>query len=196
VRVRRWTCECIMETGGGPEGPGAGGSMATSDLGGWKETEQRAGAGAGGGGRGGGGRRPATHCARVRYRPSQRPSPPAPHCPLTSYIHTSRDLLRPPNAQPRVRARRSIAGVAASFFTPRITCAVLRLPPCTVRSPARPATGVAGGATRAALTQHFARRGNAADVSAKEQSQARSTGSAVQGCRTAAAMRLPAGWAQ
>ncbi len=21
VRVRRWTCECITETGGGPEGP-------------------------------------------------------------------------------------------------------------------------------------------------------------------------------
>ena len=35
------------------------------------------------------------------------------------------------------------------------------------------AAGVAGGATRAALTQHFALRGNAADVSAKEGSQAR-----------------------
>ena len=31
--------------------------------------------------------------------------------------------------------------------------------------------GVAGGATRAALTQHFALGGNAADVSAKEGSQ-------------------------
>ena len=31
--------------------------------------------------------------------------------------------------------------------------------------------GVAGGATRAALTQHFAVRGNAADVAAKEGSQ-------------------------
>lgn len=31
--------------------------------------------------------------------------------------------------------------------------------------------GVAGGATRAALTQHFARAGNAADISAKEGSQ-------------------------
>ncbi len=36
--------------------------------------------------------------------------------------------------------------------------------------------GVAGGATRAALTQHFALRGNAADVSAKEQSQVRAAG--------------------
>lgn len=36
--------------------------------------------------------------------------------------------------------------------------------------------GVAGGATRAALTQHFALRGNAADVSAKEQSQVRAVG--------------------
>lgn len=35
------------------------------------------------------------------------------------------------------------------------------------------AAGVAGGATRAALTQHFAQRGNAADISAKEQSQVR-----------------------
>lgn len=33
--------------------------------------------------------------------------------------------------------------------------------------------GVAGSATRAALTQHFAQRGNAADIAAKEQSQAR-----------------------
>ena len=31
--------------------------------------------------------------------------------------------------------------------------------------------GVAGGATRAALTQHFALVGNAADISAKEGSQ-------------------------
>ncbi len=31
--------------------------------------------------------------------------------------------------------------------------------------------GVAGGATRAALTQHFARQGNAADISAKEGTQ-------------------------
>ena len=38
---------------------------------------------------------------------------------------------------------------------------------------ARAVTGVAGGATRAALTQHFARQSNAADIAAKEQSQAR-----------------------
>jgi hypothetical protein len=35
----------------------------------------------------------------------------------------------------------------------------------------RSMTGVAGGATRAALTQHFALRRNAADIAAKEQSQ-------------------------
>jgi hypothetical protein len=33
----------------------------------------------------------------------------------------------------------------------------------------RSMTGVAGGATRAALTQHFALRRNAADIAAKEQ---------------------------
>lgn len=38
--------------------------------------------------------------------------------------------------------------------------------------------GVAGGATRAALTQHFAKKGNAADIAAKEQSQ---VGSPCQG---------------
>lgn len=40
---------------------------------------------------------------------------------------------------------------------------------------ARAITGVAGGATRAALTQHFAQHGNAADVSAKEGSQETAT---------------------
>jgi hypothetical protein len=35
----------------------------------------------------------------------------------------------------------------------------------------RSITGVAGGATRAALTQHFARTGNAADITAKEGTQ-------------------------
>lgn len=38
-------------------------------------------------------------------------------------------------------------------------------------SVARAVTGVAGGATRAALTQHFARQRNAADIAAKEGSQ-------------------------
>lgn len=36
---------------------------------------------------------------------------------------------------------------------------------------ARAVTWVAGGATRAALTQHFALQRNAADIAAKEQSQ-------------------------
>lgn len=39
----------------------------------------------------------------------------------------------------------------------------------------RSITGVAGGATRAALTQHFALQGNHADISAKEGSQVSST---------------------
>ncbi|KAG2490919.1 hypothetical protein HYH03_010832 [Edaphochlamys debaryana] len=48
--------------------------------------------------------------------------------------------------------------------------------PCAVfGSIARSVTGVAGGATRAALTQHFAVRGNNADVAAKEQSQETAT---------------------
>jgi hypothetical protein len=38
-------------------------------------------------------------------------------------------------------------------------------------SVARAVTGVAGGATRTALTLHFARQRNAADISAKEGSQ-------------------------
>ncbi len=42
-----------------------------------------------------------------------------------------------------------------------------------LRAAAAPGAGVAAGATRAALTQHFARTGNAADVAAKEGSQAR-----------------------
>lgn len=40
-----------------------------------------------------------------------------------------------------------------------------------VSSVARALVGVAGGATRAAITQHQARRNNAADVSAKDGSQ-------------------------
>ncbi|BDA41824.1 RUS1 family protein C16orf58 homolog [Coccomyxa sp. Obi] len=40
---------------------------------------------------------------------------------------------------------------------------------------ARAVTGVAGGATRAALTQHFSKAGNAADISAKEGSQETAT---------------------
>ncbi|GLI67372.1 hypothetical protein VaNZ11_011551 [Volvox africanus] len=52
---------------------------------------------------------------------------------------------------------------------------VMFLPIACLGSIARSLTGVAGGATRAALTQHFARRGNAADVSAKEQSQETAT---------------------
>ncbi|KXZ54865.1 hypothetical protein GPECTOR_4g937 [Gonium pectorale] len=49
------------------------------------------------------------------------------------------------------------------------------LPIACLGSIARSVTGVAGGATRAALTQHFAVRGNAADVAAKEQSQETAT---------------------
>lgn len=46
---------------------------------------------------------------------------------------------------------------------------------CCFGSVARAVTGVAGGATRAALTQHFAKKGNAADVASKEQSQEAAT---------------------
>ena len=45
------------------------------------------------------------------------------------------------------------------------------LTPSSAASVARSLTGVAAGATRAAMTQHFARAGNAADIAAKEGSQ-------------------------
>ena len=48
------------------------------------------------------------------------------------------------------------------------------LPLACLGSVARAVTGVAGGATRMALTQHFAQRQNGADIAAKEGSQARS----------------------
>ena len=47
----------------------------------------------------------------------------------------------------------------------------LFLPTLCLASLAHAVTGVAGGSTRAALTQHFTLRGNAADVASKESSQ-------------------------
>lgn len=47
----------------------------------------------------------------------------------------------------------------------------IRLPIFCVSSVARSLVGVAGGATRAAITQHQARCNNTADVSAKDGSQ-------------------------
>lgn len=84
------------------------------------------------------------------------------------------------------------APVFPAFFVPLLCLA--RCGPCTVagsrlapqsglqaryaelpappnRSLGHALTGIAGGATRAALTQHFARASNAADVAAKEGSQ-------------------------
>ncbi|KAG2451206.1 hypothetical protein HYH02_003813 [Chlamydomonas schloesseri] len=65
-------------------------------------------------------------------------------------------------------------GMTVELASPLLPRALF-LPCACFGSIARSVTGVAGGATRAALTQHFARRGNAADVSAKEQSQETAT---------------------
>ncbi|KAJ9512033.1 hypothetical protein QJQ45_004588 [Haematococcus lacustris] len=64
-------------------------------------------------------------------------------------------------------------GMALELASPFFPSAFLVMA-CTA-SIARSVTGVVGGATRAALTQHFALRGNAADVSAKETSQETAT---------------------
>ncbi|KAK9800835.1 hypothetical protein WJX73_006543 [Symbiochloris irregularis] len=64
-------------------------------------------------------------------------------------------------------------GYALELASPHFPQAFLVL--ACLGSIARAITGVAGGATRAALTQHFAAAGNAADVSAKEGSQETAT---------------------
>lgn len=61
------------------------------------------------------------------------------------------------------------AGMALELASPLLPGAFLLL--ACLGSIARAVTGVAGGATRIALTQHFARRRNAADIAAKEGSQ-------------------------
>lgn len=66
------------------------------------------------------------------------------------------------------------AGMALELASPLLPGAFLLL--ACLGSVARAVTGVAGGATRMALTQHFARRRNAADIAAKEGSQARAAG--------------------
>ncbi len=66
------------------------------------------------------------------------------------------------------------AGMAVELASP-LAPPGLFLPMACLGSVARAVTGVAGGATRVALTQHFALEGNAADVSAKEQSQETAT---------------------
>lgn len=55
-----------------------------------------------------------------------------------------------------------VAGVASSTVVTAVLC---------VAGAAKAVVGMAGGATRAALTQHQSRRGNLADVSAKDGSQ-------------------------
>ncbi|CAK0746816.1 hypothetical protein CVIRNUC_001720 [Coccomyxa viridis] len=64
-------------------------------------------------------------------------------------------------------------GYVADLMSPLFPDAFLLL--ACLGSLARAITGVAGGATRAALTQHFALVGNAADISAKEGSQETAT---------------------
>lgn len=60
-------------------------------------------------------------------------------------------------------------GMTLELLSPLVPGAFLWL--ACIGSLARAVTGVAGGATRFALTQHFALRRNAADVAAKEGSQ-------------------------
>ncbi|KAJ7245863.1 hypothetical protein O6H91_Y429800 [Diphasiastrum complanatum] len=60
-------------------------------------------------------------------------------------------------------------GMLMDLISPLFPRAFLTL--LCIGSAARSVTGVASGATRAALTQHFACQKNAADISAKEGSQ-------------------------
>ncbi|CAL5219087.1 g853 [Coccomyxa viridis] len=64
-------------------------------------------------------------------------------------------------------------GYIADLLSPVFPDAFLLL--ACIGSLSRAITGVAGGATRAALTQHFALTGNAADIAAKEGSQETAT---------------------
>lgn len=60
-------------------------------------------------------------------------------------------------------------GLALELASPLLPRAFLLM--ACLGSVARAVTGVAGGATRMALTQHFALQRNAADIAAKEGSQ-------------------------
>lgn len=98
-------------------------------------------------------------------------------------------------------------GMTLELLSPLVPGAFLPL--ACAGSLARAVTGVAGGATRFALTQHFALRRNAADVAAKEGSQVSGLAAAslvgpppalsarsslsLSSRRTAAATLLPAG---
>ena len=70
-------------------------------------------------------------------------------------------------------------GLALELASPLAPSAFLAL--ACAGSLARALTGVAGGATRTALTQHFALARNAADISAKEGSQEVKRGGGAQG---------------
>lgn len=61
------------------------------------------------------------------------------------------------------------AGLALELASPLLPRAFLAM--ACLGSVARAMTGVAGGATRHALTQHFALQRNTADIAAKEGSQ-------------------------
>lgn len=82
----------------------------------------------------------------------------------------------------------ALPGLALELASPLLPGAFLLL--ACLGSVARAITGMAGGATRMALTQHFALQRNAADIAAKEGSQV--------GCRCIAApccARLHLHWA-
>lgn len=72
-------------------------------------------------------------------------------------------------ARPLAAGRAPAAGLALELASPLLPRAFLLL--ACLGSVARAVTGVAGGATRHALTQHFALQRNTADIAAKEGSQ-------------------------
>ena len=88
-------------------------------------------------------------------------------------------------------AGRAAAGLALELASPLLPRAFLLL--ACLGSLARAVTGVAGGATRMALTQHFALRRNAADIAAKEGSQASGGVRAQTGDERTAGWRLKEG---
>ena len=101
---------------------------------------------------------------------------------VASVVAVAGGLLAEPTLQPlplhalycklycKMSALPLCAGMALELASPLLPGAFLLL--ACLGSVARAVTGVAGGATRMALTQHFAQRQNGADIAAKEGSQA------------------------
>ncbi|CAI7884615.1 unnamed protein product, partial [Closterium sp. NIES-54] len=95
---------------------------------------------------------------------SHPPSFPLSLSPSPNPLTLSPSLPLPPLSFPHCRP-----GMLLDLLSPLVPSAFLPL--LCLGSISRAITGTASGATRAALTQHFAKRQNAADISAKEGSQ-------------------------